>query len=95
MEKETIKQIAAIAWKGAANSFRMYPDSMHTFSNYWSGAENQFKEFMTDTNDEKIKQLVDNYCSKSQDAYEIATKEIFERFAKWMREEMKGGRNGN
>lgn len=35
MTNETIKEIASIAWKGAANAYRLYPDNKHTFSDYW------------------------------------------------------------
>ncbi len=44
--REKIKQIASIAWKGAANAFRMYPNNKHTFTDYWSAAESQFKDFI-------------------------------------------------
>lgn len=43
--EELTKQIAWMAWKGAANSFRLYPDNNHTFTDYWAGAESQFDEF--------------------------------------------------
>lgn len=43
--EERIKEIAGLAWRGAANAFRMYPNNKHTFSNYWESAKNQFKEF--------------------------------------------------
>ena len=29
------RQIAYAAWRAAADSFRMYPDNKHTFSDYW------------------------------------------------------------
>lgn len=37
--KDEVKEIALMAWKGAANAFRMYPNQKHTFSDYWHGAE--------------------------------------------------------
>lgn len=43
--KETVKDIASIAWTGAANAHRMYPENKHTFSKYWTAAESQFNEF--------------------------------------------------
>ncbi len=46
MTTEEIKEIAYIAWKGAANAHRMYPENKHTFSEYWRGAESQFNRFM-------------------------------------------------
>jgi len=42
MAEQTIKEIAGIAWKGAANAFRMYPENKHTFFGYWDAAKNQF-----------------------------------------------------
>lgn len=45
-KKEIIRQIAWIAWKGAANAYQLYPDGKHTFGNYWEGANNQFDEFI-------------------------------------------------
>lgn len=45
MTKEEVKEIACIAWKGAANAHRMYPENKHTFTEYWSGAEIQFNKF--------------------------------------------------
>lgn len=45
MTKEEVKEIAYIAWKGAANAYRMYPDNKHTFTEYWSVAESQFNKF--------------------------------------------------
>lgn len=45
MTKEDVKLIASIAWKGAANAHRMYPDNKHTFAEYWDGAESQFSDF--------------------------------------------------
>ncbi len=44
MIEETIKQIASIAWKGAANAHKNYSDNQHTFVKYWEGAEPQFDE---------------------------------------------------
>lgn len=29
------KEIAYAAWRAAADAFRMYPNSKHTFHNYW------------------------------------------------------------
>jgi hypothetical protein len=45
MTNENVKEIASIAWKGAANAHRMYPENKHTFSEYWNGAESQFNKF--------------------------------------------------
>lgn len=44
-EDEVIKEIASMAWKGAANAFRMYPENKHTFAEYWDAANQQFKKF--------------------------------------------------
>jgi hypothetical protein len=46
-EAETIRQIAMMAWQGAANAFRMYPENKHTFSSYWDAAKSQFDQFKT------------------------------------------------
>lgn len=45
MAEETVREIASIAWKGAANAYRMYPDNKHTFSDYWEAAKNQFSGY--------------------------------------------------
>lgn len=29
------RQIAYVAWRAAADAFRMYPENKHTFSDYW------------------------------------------------------------
>ena len=59
MTEETIKQIASIAWKGAANAHRNYPDNQHTFVKYWEGAEPQF--------DELKKQLLEQHEAEMMD----------------------------
>lgn len=51
MTKEEVKEIAYLAWKGAANAHRLYPDNKHTFTEYWSGAEDQFSIY---SNDEEL-----------------------------------------
>lgn len=45
MEKETIREIAYIAWRGAADAIRMYPENKHTFSAYWAVAESMFTKY--------------------------------------------------
>lgn len=50
MTEEKVKEIAWIAWKGAANAHRLYPENKHTFAEYWSAAKNQFTDYI----DEKI-----------------------------------------
>ena len=45
MTNENVKEIASIAWKGAANAHRMYPDNKHTFNEYWIESESQFNKF--------------------------------------------------
>ncbi len=44
--KDKIREIAYMAWKGAANAHRMYPDNKHTFADYWDAAKNQFNVFL-------------------------------------------------
>jgi hypothetical protein len=44
--EKVIHEIAWIAWKGAANAYRMYPDNSHTFSGYWDGAKDQFQKYI-------------------------------------------------
>ncbi len=46
MTEEQVRQIAWIAWKGAANAHRLYPDNKHTFTEYWDAAKEQYKEFI-------------------------------------------------
>lgn len=43
--KEEVKEIASIAWKGAANAYRMYPENKHTFTEYWAAAKSQFDKY--------------------------------------------------
>ena len=46
LERENeVREIAYIAWKGAANAHRMYPDNKHTFAEYWSAAKWQFAKY--------------------------------------------------
>lgn len=45
MDNEKIREIASIAWRGAANAHRMYPDNKHTFTEYWYAAKSQFESF--------------------------------------------------
>ncbi len=45
-KEKTVRQIAAIVWKGAANAYRLYPDNKHTFVGYWDAAKSQFDEFI-------------------------------------------------
>lgn len=60
--EERIKEIAGLAWKGAANAFRMYPDSKHTFSSYWESAKDQFKEFeQSQPTKEQIRTAIADY----------------------------------
>lgn len=47
MNQEQVREIAWIAWKGAANAFRMYPDNKHTFTDYWNAAKDQFTAYST------------------------------------------------
>lgn len=47
MTEQQLKEIAGLAWKGAANAFRMYPENKHTFDLYWSGAKDQFDQFLS------------------------------------------------
>jgi hypothetical protein len=42
---EIVQDIAGIAWKGAANAFRMYPENKHTFAAYWDASKSQFNKF--------------------------------------------------
>lgn len=46
MTIEKIKEIARIAWIGASNAHRLYPNNKHTFVEYWNGSESQFKDFI-------------------------------------------------
>jgi hypothetical protein len=55
MTEDQIKEIAGIAWKGAANAHRLYPNNKHTFSDYWEGAKSQFDQFSTPK--EEVKEL--------------------------------------
>lgn len=81
--EEEIKQIASIAWKGAANAFRMYPDNKHTFADYWDAAKDQFKEFESAPPQSgvdvdyvlvvkkiKVTKLLDSMLSKNKALYE-------------------------
>lgn len=66
MTQDQIREIAWIAWKGAANAFRMYPDNKHTFTDYWDGAKNQFDQFKTPAPPpagEKMREAVDWFMS--------------------------------
>lgn len=44
-EEEIVKEIASIAWRGAANAFRMYPENKHTFAGYWYASKSQFAQY--------------------------------------------------
>lgn len=46
ISEEKVKEIAWIAWKGAANAYRMYPENKHTFSEYWDAAKTQFEDYI-------------------------------------------------
>ncbi len=46
MDKQKLKEIANMAWRGAANAFRMYPNNKHTFVDYWTGSESQFDQYL-------------------------------------------------
>lgn len=61
MDKQKIKEIASIAWKGAANAFRMYPDNKHTFEEYWNGSKNQFDSLL---DQQKPVELTDQMIEK-------------------------------
>lgn len=45
-KEELVRQIAWVAWKGAANAFRMYPDNKHTFTEYWHGSKPAFNDYV-------------------------------------------------
>ncbi len=53
MTEEQIKEIAYIAWHGAANAFRLYPDNKHTFVDYWATAKELFDKRFAPKNTEE------------------------------------------
>jgi len=69
--EETIRQVAWIAWKGAANAYIMYPDNNHTFSNYWDGAKTQFDEFKKELEEKEA--LLKEYRQAVQTLYNEST----------------------
>ncbi len=81
MTKEKIKEIAWIAWKGAANAFKLYPENAHTFSEYWNGAQSQFSEYVKPNavielpSDEDVEKWyidnIDKDCSASSAIYKF------------------------
>lgn len=48
LREDKLRNIAWIAWKGAANAYRMYPDNKHTFTEYWDAAKDQFNEYLVE-----------------------------------------------
>lgn len=64
---ETIRTVAYIAWKAAANAFRLYPDGKHTFSEYWATAKIQFTEEL---------ELLQSEHDERMNSYEMANKII-------------------
>lgn len=44
--EEQIKDLSMFSWKAAANSFRLYPENKHTFSDFWTSlGEKYSKDF--------------------------------------------------
>lgn len=54
MTEDQIKEIAYIAWRGAADAFRMYPENKHTFSDHWDAAKSQYKDFINEDEEEVL-----------------------------------------
>jgi hypothetical protein len=45
-DEEFVRQVAFMAWRGAANAFRLYPNNKHTFAEYWGSSKPLFAEFI-------------------------------------------------
>jgi hypothetical protein len=45
-KEDIVKEIAWLAWKSAAWSYRMTPDAKHTFTDYWGSAKDQYDQFI-------------------------------------------------
>lgn len=57
MTKETIKEIASMAWSDAANAYRMYPNNKHTFGDYWHNAKGFYDKFPTLPTDQQLQDM--------------------------------------
>lgn len=87
---EIIKEIAYDAWSSAANSYRMYPENKHTFSNHWELNNNQYEEYvailtsLTAPVDGKVKtyQEIEQWVDDNES--DLGSWDSYLRFAKWI-----------
>lgn len=101
MAEQTIKEIAGIAWKGAANAFRMYPENKHTFFGYWDAAKNQFAGYSAHPpapagmeeavssiapTDLRIKEKAEEFLNEYASDFPPGNATCFAAGAKWMKD---------